>query len=355
MRNPVKVTENNRSGSFSTRDLLIVAVLSGFGGVMSTYIGYLGNLVNRFVGVPFGAGQFVAGLHVLWLILVAGLIQKPGAGLAAGLLKGTVELFTGSTHGVAIVLVSFVQGALIDFTFLLLKRYNLFTYSLAGGIAAFANVVVFQILYFSGAPWSYLLLISVLAFVSGVLFAGCFGKGITDIIIEARPTRITSENLSQRGPKKYTWFNFIIIGLLVLVFSVGAIYYFSKIYESPWSGPQCQVEGEVERAYTFGLSHFSAAETTITAELKGQVTYAPPQDYTGIPVKEILKEARVNPGASTLKVIASDGYEVDFSLAKVMEDEGFILIEEGDFLRLIARDYEGGYWVRQVKRLVIVR
>ncbi len=39
------------------RDLVLVALLASIGGVLSTYVGYLGNLVNHFVGVPFGAGQ----------------------------------------------------------------------------------------------------------------------------------------------------------------------------------------------------------------------------------------------------------------------------------------------------------
>ena len=45
---------------FVNRDLLIMAVLSGIGGVLSTYVGYLGNLLNRIFGVPFGAGQIFA-------------------------------------------------------------------------------------------------------------------------------------------------------------------------------------------------------------------------------------------------------------------------------------------------------
>jgi hypothetical protein len=51
--------------------------------------------------------------------------------------------------------------------------------------------------------------------------------------------------------------------------------------------------------------------------------------------------------------VASDGYEVEFSLAEVMADDKFILIEEEDTLRLIAGNYEGGYWVKQVARLVV--
>ena len=42
---------------FSNRDLLVIAVLSGIGGVMSTYVGYLGNLLNRLFGCPSVPGS----------------------------------------------------------------------------------------------------------------------------------------------------------------------------------------------------------------------------------------------------------------------------------------------------------
>ena len=41
----------------STKNLVTIALLASLGGALSTYIGYLGNLMNRLVGVPFGAGQ----------------------------------------------------------------------------------------------------------------------------------------------------------------------------------------------------------------------------------------------------------------------------------------------------------
>jgi len=60
------------------RQLVLVALLAAVGGVLSTYIGYLGNLTNRLFGVPFGAGQLIAGLHVLWLLLARILTSRFG-------------------------------------------------------------------------------------------------------------------------------------------------------------------------------------------------------------------------------------------------------------------------------------
>ena len=72
------------------------------------------------------------------------------------------------------------------------------------------------------------------------------------------------------------------------------------------------MEGAVDNPISFQLSRFASQETTITAELKGQVTYVAPQEYTGVPIKAVLAEARPRAGAETLRVVAADGYEVGF-------------------------------------------
>ncbi len=352
---------SHRKYYLGNRELLIIAILSGIGGVMSTYIGYLGNLLNRLFGVPFGAGQFVSGLHVFWFILVAGLVRKPGAATAAGLLKGIIELLTGSTHGVAIILVSLTQGLLVDAVLLIMRRHNLLSYALAGGFAAASNVFVFQLLYFSHAPIAYILFIGLLAFVSGVLLAGSLGHSVLEIILQARPLRssIAEEEMAAATvstgtrAKTRTSVRIAITGVLMALLALGAVYYYAFIYELPWTGPRCLVEGKVANPLSFQLSYFKQHETTITAELIGQFTHIPPQEYTGIPVKTIIAEAGPLQGAQKLRVIATDGYEVEFDLEKVLNDDQMVLIQEDDMLRLIAGNYEGGYWVKLVNRMVV--
>ncbi len=347
---------------FSNRDLLVIAILSGIGGVMSTYIGYLGNLLNRIFAVPFGAGQFVSGLHIFWFILVAGLIRKPGAATAAGLLKGVVEMLTGSTHGIAIILVSLMQGLMVDIVLLVVRRHNLASYILAGGVAAASNVFVFQLLYFSNAPRTYLLFIGLIAFVSGVLLAGSLGHSVLEIVLQARPFHITNTSeeeiaavTASTAKKKKKAFSFRIATtvFLVALLSIGAVYYYAAVFEPPWTGPRCQVEGVVKNPLSFQLSHFEKHETTITAELSGKISYVPPQKYTGIPLQVILMEASPQEGARTLQIIASDGYEVEFDLKKVLNDDQILLIQEDDMLRLIPGNYDGEYWVKQVSKMIV--
>jgi ABC-type thiamin/hydroxymethylpyrimidine transport system permease subunit len=352
-------TKKPKNYYFSNRDLLVIAVLSGIGGVMSTYVGYIGNLINRVMGVPFGAGQFASGLHVFWFIIAAGLVRKPGATAATGLLKGLIELFTGSSHGLVIVLVSLIQGGVVDLVLLLTRHYNLYSYMVAGGIAAASNVFVFQALYFSGVRITYLLFISLLAFISGVLLAGGFGHSVLEVVLMARPIRIgadqgpaTAASVTRPGRIPIA-VRFIATALLILLFSGGAIYYFAAIFEPPGAGPRCQVEGAVGKPIAFTLAQFGSHETSITAELRGQFKYEPPQQYTGVPLSAIVNAALPLETATTVTVAASDGYTVKFDLGDVLADDQMLLIQEQDQLRLIAGSYDGGYWVRMVNKIML--
>ncbi len=350
MGKEIKIKEKRQG--LKNRDLLIIAILSGIGGVMSTYVGYLGNLLNRIFGVPFGAGQFVSGLHVFWIILVAGLVRRPGAATAAGLLKGVIELLTGSTHGLVIVLISVFQGVLVDIVLLVFKRYTLTSFIVAGGIATASNVFVFQILYFSGAPLAYILFIALLALISGILLAGSFGHSVLEIILEARPFRMlgSSETIQKKSGKRW---KMAITVLLIVALSAGALYYYGFVFQPPWVGPVVQVEGMVENPLSFQLSSFSSHEKTINTDMEGEVTYIPPQDYTGVPLNVILSKAHPRPEAETLVVTATDGYSVEFLLTDVLEDEDILLIMEDDYLRLIAPNYAGGHWVKMVSKLTV--
>ena len=134
---------------FSTRDLLMMAALAALGGVTGTYLSAAGSLIQAAIGMP-GSLQWAAGLHVLWLVLAVGLTGKQGAGTVTGILKGAVELFAGSTHGLLVVLVDLVAGILVDVGFVLFRgtargRDRLPAYLVAGGLASASNVFVFQL------------------------------------------------------------------------------------------------------------------------------------------------------------------------------------------------------------------
>jgi ABC-type thiamin/hydroxymethylpyrimidine transport system permease subunit len=341
---------------FTTRDLLVIAVLSGLGGVMSTYIGYLGNMMNQLVGVPFGAGQFVSGLHVVWLVLAAGLVRARGVGTVTGLLKGVVEFLTGSTHGSVIIIVCLIQGIVIDLIMGAGRKRTLLRCAFSGAAATAANVIVFQVFYFSGAGWGYLALVIGVSLLSGAALAGVLGYHLLQTLRQIRPVKSgdVDDFVAAEAGTQTSRLARVLTVATALAFVAGSVFYFATVYQPPWAGTQCRVEGLVENPITFKLSHFKDAEKTINVELRGQVTYVPAQDYTGVSVPAILAEAGPKPEATTLKVVATDGYEVKFELDKVMSDDKMLLVqEEDDTFRLIAGNYEGGYWVRQVSKLVV--
>lgn len=313
---------------FRTNELVKIAILSALGGVSSTYIGYLGNLVNRFLGVPFGAGQFLAGLHIFWIMLGFGLVKKGGTCTMIGVLKALVELFSGGKLGVFVILLSGVQGIIADGALLMLRKKNVYTFSLAGGIATAANVFIFQAFFAPYNALKFFLLIGLISFASGVAFAGVFAYNVLNVL-EGKEQEYSMKKVS----------TLLVCGVLL----VGGVYYYSFVYET---SEKITVNGNVENPYSFYYQDFLTHETTVVAEMVGQYKYEPETEYAGIPLAVILE--RAGPKGITIRVTAGDGYTVEFDVNNIHE---CIITEER---RLIAKGYEGSYWVQDVVEITIL-
>ncbi len=346
----------------STKDLVTIALLSALGGVLSTYVGYLGNLMNHIVGVPFGAGQFMAGLHVLWILLAIGITKKKGAGTVTGALKGVVELFTGSTHGVVIVVVSLMQGVVADMVLFSDKakdRRDYVSYSAAGGLSAAVNVIVFQTLFFAGVPWILILVLCMLACASGMIFGGWLSVEMLEALDEAGVVGGKKEVfVDQRSAEDDAWkrnrqakrrrrASLAAVASFLTVFTIGAVYYFMFVFVLH-GGDAISIEGDVDNPFDFRYEDFEDQEVVVNAELVGTVTHVAPRDYTGILLSDLLAEAVPQDGASEVVVRGRDGYFAVFDLADVMEDDGIIIIDDEGSFQLVADAYEGGYWVEEV-------
>ncbi|MBS3793510.1 MAG: ECF transporter S component [Candidatus Thorarchaeota archaeon] len=340
-----------------TREIATIAILGALGGSLSTFVGYLGNLVNLALGVPFGAGQFMAGLHVFWLVLMRLIASKRGVGTFGGTLKGLVELFAGSTHGVVIVLVSFVQGIIIDLAAeeggppQEAGARNQIVWWFVAGLSSASNVIVFQIVYFSGAPWIYLAAITALAFSSGAIFGGYFAWQTMFFIQDIGMTGFSVETPSL--PESPVYRNIPAI-LFIIFLTTGALYY-TIFVAKPFADPYaCEITGDVANPFIYHPSDFIQQEVTIAAELQGAYTYIPPKNYTGVPLNILIERAEPSTEASTVRVEAKDGYSVEFGLSAVLSDDRLILTEEEDSgLWLIAAEYEGSYWVHKVSTILV--
>jgi len=344
----------------STKDLVTVAILSALGGGLSVYVGYLGNLINRVVGVPFGAGQFMAGLHVIWIILAVGITKKKGVGTATGLLKGVVELFLGGTHGVVIVVVSLVQGLLIDavlFKDSTKEKRELIPYGFAGGISAASNVFVFQAFFFAGVPIILIFALGMLALVSGVIFGGYISLQMMDSLEQGGLIYGSKSEKKDTDKPVYIRYGSAMVTVIFLIsFTVGGAYYFHNVYESPGS-EAISVTGEVDNEYGFVYEDFEEHEKVVEAELEGSVTYEPPKNYTGIPLNVVIDNAEPDEGASEIRVIATDGYDREFDLESVMDDDEVIITFEDGEYRLVVDSRKEGYtgtdWVRDISRIEV--
>ncbi|NIR17378.1 hypothetical protein GWN63_02870, partial [Candidatus Bathyarchaeota archaeon] len=345
---------NTHSGQVLTQQIVMIAILSALGGSLSTFVSYLGNLVNLTLGVPFGAGQFMAGLHVFWIVLMRVLVPKTGVGTMGGLLKGTVEMFTGSTHGIVVVIVSLVQGVLIDITGVItrddqdLNGSSRVVWWLGAGISSASNVIVFQLFYFAGAPDIYILVISLLAFSSGVIFAGFFAWETLEFlndtgVIQDRFPSMRSE-LPEKGRRSVFYRRNVPAVALIIFMVVGVTYYVGFVRPLIADPHSCDVLGLVESPYSFNIETHSGFTVTIEAELIGAYVHLPPANYTGVLISVILQQATPLPEATGLRVMARDGYQVEFDLNDVMTDTRLLLTSNSDGLWLIAAEYDGSLW-----------
>lgn len=352
---------------FTTKDLVTIALISALGGVLSTYIGYLGNMVNHIIGVPFGAGQFMAGLHVTWIMLALGVTRKKGAATVTGLLKGIIELFLGGTHGIVIVGVSLIQGLIPDLILFSDKAKadrGFATYALAGGLSAASNVLVFQALFFSAVPGILILMLCALAAASGIIFAGWMVLEMLEsleysgMVLGKRSMIVDDPNIQpvdwdlSREEKRKRLRSVVVAIMFLTAFTVGAVYYFMFVFVLPGQDT-IDVYGSVEHPYAFEYADFEDLEVTIRAELIGSVTYVAPKNYTGILVSDIIGDASPNNDATQVIVSGSDGYSATFALSDLMADQGIIIVlEDGKFV-LVAADHDGAYWVKDVVKIEV--
>jgi ABC-type thiamin/hydroxymethylpyrimidine transport system permease subunit len=332
---------------FSTRDLLMMAVLAALGGVASTYIQALANAVHAALGFP-GATQVLAGLHVIWIVLAAGLTGKQGSGTFTGILKGAVEFLSGNTHGILVILIDVVAGILVDLGMLPFRNKNSYlAYSLAGGLATASNVFVFQL--FASVPTDTLamgavLLVGLVSFISGVLLAGVLGKVLLDSLRRAGVVK------DQPAETTRGWVYPVFLGSVVILTVAGGAY----LYFALQGPPTVRITGQVTAPYDYSYSEADSSllitvQETAKPDLMGT--------YTGLPLREVI--ARAEPAADASSVLAkgSDGYDFFIQITEVEENDELILAHSeagGELSYSVAGARNSKAWVRGVVEIQVI-
>jgi len=160
------------------RGTLVIGLFAVVGGLSSIGLTYGGPALCTTIRLP-GGMQSLSGIHVLPLILVAGLVPRFGVATLAGLIKGAVELLAGSQHGPMVLAFAGGAGLVIDLTDLVLRRRTrLLPCLAAGGLGTASNIAVLgaaaSIPNFCRLPKN-VPLVALIAFTSGVVFAGWLG------------------------------------------------------------------------------------------------------------------------------------------------------------------------------------
>ncbi len=160
-------------GATKSRKIATITVLGALGGISSVAIGW-GSTFLAYTPLGPIAGQFLAGLHVFWLVLVVVLVEIPGAGIAAGALKGLVEMMLPNHLGVFIFFMSVVEGAIVDGAFVPLRRTGPVAVLLASGLSSAGNLLVLQAFLLLPSGFSLVEYAAMYgaAFISGLVFGG---------------------------------------------------------------------------------------------------------------------------------------------------------------------------------------
>ena len=329
---------------FSTRDLLIMAVLAALGGVSSTYINTIGDASQAALGFP-GATQWAAGLHTIWIVLAMGILRKTGSGTVMGILKGGVELMNGNSHGVIILLINLIAGLMVDFGFFIFRdKRSIAPYLVAGALSAGSNVIVFQL--FATLPanivaMSAILILTVVAAISGVIFSGFAPFYLVNTLVKANVVKLPEKPTQSR---KVGWA--ILSGVLAL-----AVLLTIFLRTSLRGTHTITIAGDVANPYEFPSPNFSPELVTRQMEYRGL-----PSEYNGYPLWIVIDHGQPAPAANTLLIEAADGYAFLISIDELKTNPNILVVQQGRGKNAtfdIVGPESSKAWVRNVVELTL--
>ena len=167
---------------FETREIAIIVVFSALGAVMSVPVGYLGNYLKTIPAIPLGTGQILAGVHVFPTALTMLLVRRRGTAAATGTVKGLVEAVLFSFHGFSVIIMSGVQGLVLDAAAIFFGYDSRTGLCVACGLSAASNVAYLQFFLRLGFPMEVFTLMYILAFASGAVFGGYIGDTVYQMV-----------------------------------------------------------------------------------------------------------------------------------------------------------------------------
>ena len=161
---------------YTTRDIVIIAVIAAIAGVVNTGMGNLWYLANTSLG-PLG-GAILQGSFMWAYILVVWLVRKPGAAIFLGLIETAVEVLLGNASGIGTLGWGLTQGLGVEIVMAIsgYQNYSIWA-ALAAGAAASQFGTTWTAVLFGWDPatandvWMAI----PINLISGIVFSGLLG------------------------------------------------------------------------------------------------------------------------------------------------------------------------------------
>lgn len=135
------------SFNYTTRDIVIIAVIAAIAAVVNTGTSILWNMANSTLG-PLG-GALLQGTFMLSYVLTMWLVRKPGAALAVGMIEATIGILLGNPSGIGTLGWGISEGLAIEAVMALVNymKFDLITALCAGAAASQFGTVWTAILF----------------------------------------------------------------------------------------------------------------------------------------------------------------------------------------------------------------
>lgn len=162
--------KNRFLSRFSIFDLVTIAILSALGVATKPIVIPLVHIITGPLFIPGGA--IAGGFYMMWLVLGAGFVKKPGAASLIGLVQGILVIATGimGTHGIMSLASYTLPGIVVDIVFLFSrdKNFNILHYVFGCMAASVTGTLITNILFFR-LPAVTVLLVVASAALSGAI------------------------------------------------------------------------------------------------------------------------------------------------------------------------------------------
>jgi energy-coupling factor transport system substrate-specific component len=162
--------------NYTTRDIVIIAVIAAITGVVNTGVGNLWYLANTSLG-PLG-GAMLQGAFMWAYILAMWLVRKPGAALIVGIIEASTEILLGNAAGIGTLGWGITQGLAIEAVMAIsnYQKFDMLTAILAGAAASQFGTIWTSVLYgwdpaFSKDVW----MAMPINLISGAILSGLLG------------------------------------------------------------------------------------------------------------------------------------------------------------------------------------